>query len=1090
MTNYRSTRAILNNSQLARIPTQILQDTENKLQRQRLKKASTMATMIHTPNLISISPSLSSHINSHPTLASISSTIVSHRFPLITSNSYRNRRTFISSRTQKSESVLDYVEEEEEDTMTIGSVVQISGRRLVAKDRTILTDVAENVITSSGSDSGHANGAFIGAVFDDEKSRHVVSLGKLHDVRFMACFRFKLWWMAQKMGNKGSEIPLETQFLLMETVGGSEKEKLYVVFLPLIEESFRACLQGNPGDELEVCLESGDSETKGSGFSHAVYVGVGTDPFVTITDAICTVRSHLETFRQRQDKKSPGILDCFGWCTWDAFYQDVTQEGVESGLKSLAEGGTPAKFVIIDDGWQSVEGDLGSKSEKPLMRLTGIKENQKFRSENEPAIGIKNIVDIAKQKYGLKYVYVWHAIVGYWGGVRPGAEGMEGYEAVMKYPKVSKGVVENEPGWKTDMLAVQGLGLMNPEKVFDFYDDMHRYLASAGVDGVKVDVQSILETLGTGSGGRVSVTQQYHRALDASVARNFPDNGCIACMSHNTDSLYCSQQTAVIRASDDFYPLDPVSHTIHIASVAYNSVFLGEFMQPDWDMFHSLHPAAEYHASARAISGGPIYVSDAPGKHNFDLLKKLVLPDGSVLRARLPGRPTKDCLFTDPARDGVSLLKIWNMNKYTGVLGVYNCQGAAWNAIDRQNTFHHTQPDAITGFIRAHDVHLIADAAVGPGWSGNCAVYRHHAGDLATVPQNAVIPVSLNILEHEIFTVTPIEVLGSGLGFGPLGLIEMFNGGGAIEEVMYLVEREGGLASVSMKVKGCGRFGSYSMTKPRRCMVGASEVEFLYDSQSGLLSFSLNHMPQVKKYHDVTIHLKLLFIVFQFSFSFSISIFNCRPLLVSGHRHRHRHRRRHRRAYCRRRPPPLPPPPPATAIATRRHRRRHATVVPFLSPRPPSPLSPPQPPPPPPHRRDHPLTTPTAAAATTTIAPAVFAAEATATTPEAPEATAIAVEATAIAVEATAIAVEATATIAIAAEATVTTVEATEATATTVVAAEATATTTTASATTTEATATPALATAAAKPTASAAAAAVTTDAATVAIFGKMENGK
>ncbi|XP_024979506.1 probable galactinol--sucrose galactosyltransferase 6 [Cynara cardunculus var. scolymus] len=735
--------------------------------------------------------------------------------------------------------------------MTIGSVVQVSGRRLVVKDRTILTDVSENVITSSGSESGHTDGAFIGAFFDDENSHHVVSLGKLHDVRFMACFRFKLWWMAQKMGDKGSEIPLETQFLLMETIG--ETEKMYVVFLPLIEESFRACLQGNSRDELEVYLESGDSETKGSVFSHTVYVGVGTDPFCTITDAINTVKLHLQTFKQRQDKKSPGILDYFGWCTWDAFYQDVTQEGVESGLKSLAEGGTPAKFVIIDDGWQSVEGDLESKSQKPLMRLTGIKENQKFQSKNDPTIGIKNIVDIAKQKYGLKYVYVWHAIVGYWGGVRPGAEGMEEYEAVMKYPLVSKGVVANEPGWKTDMLAVQGLGLMNPKKVFNFYDNLHWYLAAAGVDGVKVDVQSILETLGTGLGGRVAVTQQYHQALEASIARNFPDNGCIACMSHNTDSLYCSRQTAVVRASDDFYPLDPISHTIHIASVAYNSVFLGEFMQPDWDMFHSLHPAAEYHASARAISGGPIYVSDAPGKHNFDLLKKLVLPDGSVLRARLPGRPTKDCLFTDPARDGVSLLKIWNMNKYTGVLGVYNCQGAAWNSIERENTFHHTQPDPVTGFIRAHDVHLIAEAVVGPDWSGNYAVYRHHAGDLVTLPQSAVIPVSLNVLEHEIYTVTPIEVLFSGVSFGPIGLIEMFNSGGAIEELKYLVERDGCSASVSMKVKGCGRFGAYSMTKPGRCMVGASEVEFLYDSQSGLLSFNLNHMPE--DHHDVTIHL-------------------------------------------------------------------------------------------------------------------------------------------------------------------------------------------------------------------------------------------
>lgn len=46
------------------------------------------------------------------------------------------------------------------------------------------------------------------------------------------------------------------------------------------------------------------------------------------------------------------------------------------------------------------------------------------------------------------------------------------------------------------------------------------------------------------------------------------------------------KSAAVIRASDDFWPRDPASHTIHIASVAYNTVFLGEFMQPDWDMFH------------------------------------------------------------------------------------------------------------------------------------------------------------------------------------------------------------------------------------------------------------------------------------------------------------------------------------------------------------------------------------------------------------------------------------------------------------------------------------------------------------------------
>ena len=53
-------------------------------------------------------------------------------------------------------------------------------------------------------------GMFLGVDFEKEDSRQVVSLGTLKDVRFMACFRFKLWWMAQKMGDRGRDIPLET----------------------------------------------------------------------------------------------------------------------------------------------------------------------------------------------------------------------------------------------------------------------------------------------------------------------------------------------------------------------------------------------------------------------------------------------------------------------------------------------------------------------------------------------------------------------------------------------------------------------------------------------------------------------------------------------------------------------------------------------------------------------------------------------------------------------------------------------------------------------------------------------------------------
>jgi raffinose synthase len=32
----------------------------------------------------------------------------------------------------------------------------------------------------------------------------------------------------------------------------------------------------------------------------------------------------------------PSFLDWFGWCTWDAFYTDVTADGVKQGLQRFA----------------------------------------------------------------------------------------------------------------------------------------------------------------------------------------------------------------------------------------------------------------------------------------------------------------------------------------------------------------------------------------------------------------------------------------------------------------------------------------------------------------------------------------------------------------------------------------------------------------------------------------------------------------------------------------------------------------------------------------------------------------------------------
>lgn len=91
----------------------------------------------------------------------------------------------------------------------------------------------------------------------------------------------------------------------------------------------------------------------------------------------------------------------------------------------------------------------------------------------------------------------------------------------------------------------------------------------------------------------LQVSRRMHAALETSVSRHFAGNHCINCMCHSTENIYRFTDTAVARASDDFYPRDPASSTPHIAACAFNSLFLGALVQPDWDMFHSKHSAGE-----------------------------------------------------------------------------------------------------------------------------------------------------------------------------------------------------------------------------------------------------------------------------------------------------------------------------------------------------------------------------------------------------------------------------------------------------------------------------------------------------------------
>ncbi|KAK6932894.1 Glycosyl hydrolases 36 [Dillenia turbinata] len=638
--------------------------------------------------------------------------------------------------------------------------------------------------SDSSSSTAAAAAAFLGASSPNPSSRHVFKLGLI---------QFKIWWMIPRSGSCGSDIPVETQLLLLETRhhdSNANDTTSYILFLPALDGDFRSSLQGNSNNELEFCVESGDPALVTSQCLKAVLVNYGDNPFDLIKESMKILQMHL-----------PGILDLFGWCTWDAFYTEVCPQGIKEGLESLSQGGTPARFLIIDDGWQDITNEFQQDGEPYVegsqygARLVSIKENGKFGitdgGPSDTPHNLKDFIQEIKRKYGLKYVYVWHALMGYWGGLDPDAPGMKQYNAKLRFPQQSPGNLANKNDIAMDCMEKYGVGTIDPAKISKFYDDVHKYIVSQGVDGVKVDVQNILETLAAGLGGRVSLTRHFQQALEKSIATNFQDNSIICCMGQSTDSVYHSKTSAITRASDDYYPRDPTAQTQHIAAVAFNSIFLGEVVVPDWDMFYSRHYAAELHAIARAVGGCAVYVS---------------------------------------------LLKIWNLNKLTGVIGVFNCQGAGiWPCMKTSAEQNAGVEIELSADVSPADIEYFEEVA-GEIWTGDCAIFSFRIGSLSRLPEEKSFSVTLKSLECDVFTISPIKALFSGrVECAAIGLIDMYNSGGAVEAIDEYASSE----SLSIRGKGEGRFGAYSSARPKSCYLDSQQLDFSFRDEDNLLTVTI-----------------------------------------------------------------------------------------------------------------------------------------------------------------------------------------------------------------------------------------------------------
>ena len=582
---------------------------------------------------------------------------------------------------------------------------------------------------------------------------------------YMALNRPTFFWNYSSAGREKFAALAQVQFLLVRRGDGN-----LVLLLPLISGNLRAFLRTD-GESITLAW-AGLAPAEKQADAELLAIFEGTDPYELVARGLKAVRDRLGTFRLREEKRSGEFVDYLGWCTWNAFYQDVTAEKVLAGLKSFADGGVRPGFIILDDGWLNHE-------EGFLIDLPP--DPKKFPE------GLAPVIRAAKRDYGVKMFGIWHAFEGHWRGLKPEGPLAKRYRTIANEGDISPWAPKLAP-----------LYLIHPDDIARFYQEFHGYLRQQGVDFVKVDNQCAIEAFAKGKVGHVTTMQKYQQAFQGAMQVHFNGNA-ISCMSSGSDVAYNLLAASVFRNSDDYFPNRPESHGLHLQWNAMNALWTSQFSLPDWDMFWSAHPQGEFHAMSRAISGGPVYVSDEPAAHNFDILRKLITSDGRVLRSDRPALPSADSIFVDSTVEP-KLLKLTNRTGDIGVLGLFNCRGTEGTIAD--------------SFCPA-DVHDLA--------GDEFIVRLHKAGTLSRVKRNERISVELPQFGCEIATLSP--VLDGWIA--PLGLLEKYNGPAAVLSCSITGESQ-----CTAKVRDGGVVGFWCDGQPRVVAV-SRESQIRYED--GLL---------------------------------------------------------------------------------------------------------------------------------------------------------------------------------------------------------------------------------------------------------------
>ena len=546
---------------------------------------------------------------------------------------------------------------------------------------------------------------------------------------YMADYRYSEFWCKPTFGTDFRNVPADTQCLIYQKTNNT-----FGVILPVCGSEYKCTLEGGPaGLSAKIyswCYGKNTCQTL------AFLWAEGADPFALLEKCVDSGLYFLGDFAlPRKKRKYPELFEYLGWCSWDALQIRVNTAGLVEKCRELKAKEVPVKWVIIDDMWAEVKG-LNTAKYSSFNEMVEIMHKSKLWSFNaDPQRFPEGLSDCIKRlkAFGIQ-IGIWHPTTGYWRGLDK--DGPAAGECKGALLETGDGRLVHH--WES-------------QKAYYFYDVFHRYLQDSGVDFLKIDNQSFLRGYYKGLAPVGKIARNIHTAIEKSVEEKF-DGKLINCMGMANENMWNRPKTAISRCSDDFMPENKAWFTKHILQCSYNSLVQGQFLWCDWDMWWTDDAQAIKNSVLRAISGGPVYVSDQIGRTKKELIEPLGFSDGRILRCDRPAMPTADCICADP-RSSEKPFKVWNRVDKHGILAIFNLTGKH-----------------VVGTIKPSDF----------GGTGRFAVYEHFSKQMQTCGAEGISVELADDDDYRLYIFAPITdgfaVIGDGKKYISPRAIASLNG--------------------------------------------------------------------------------------------------------------------------------------------------------------------------------------------------------------------------------------------------------------------------------------------------------------------------